>query len=126
MKNGCKILLSRKRSQPSEKTKEDINKLKEDEEKARRMKKILEATEELAKRRDGGMGKHELHHFVIENQRGEKVQIPEEDRKALIMAMTLHEKGKSFLKKKEYRDALDYFLLSDEYFKKWFVVIYYY
>lgn len=45
------------------------------------------------------------------------MKIPPNERKALIVAMALHEKGKGALKKHDYHKALIYFLEADQEFK---------
>nr|CAH7722938.1 unnamed protein product [Callosobruchus chinensis] len=53
-------------------------------------------------------------YMQLEDQFGNVVKIPPHEKKALVVAMTLQEKGKSALKKKDYTKALVYFLEADE------------
>ncbi|CAH1964750.1 unnamed protein product [Acanthoscelides obtectus] len=53
-------------------------------------------------------------YMQLEDQFGNAVKIPSHEKKALVVAMTLHEKGRSVLKKKDYTRALIYFLEADE------------
>nr|CAI5842294.1 unnamed protein product [Callosobruchus analis] len=53
-------------------------------------------------------------YMQLEDQFGNVVKIPSHEKKALVVAMMLQEKGKSALKKKDYTKALIYFLEADE------------
>ncbi|KAJ8922694.1 hypothetical protein NQ315_007727 [Exocentrus adspersus] len=53
----------------------------------------------------------------LEDQFGNAIKIPSSEKKALIVAMTLHEKGKSALKRRDYSRALVFFLEADEEFR---------
>ncbi|KAF5282197.1 hypothetical protein FQR65_LT02894 [Abscondita terminalis] len=52
-------------------------------------------------------------YMELEDQAGNPVQIPDHERKALMVAMALHEKGRSALKRDDYSRALVFFLDSD-------------
>ncbi|XP_046345858.2 NEDD8 ultimate buster 1-like [Haliotis rufescens] len=54
----------------------------------------------------------------IADQSGKPLQLPLEEKKALTLAMTLHEKGRASLKKKEISQALLLFLEADTEFSK--------
>ncbi|XP_057303913.1 NEDD8 ultimate buster 1-like [Hydractinia symbiolongicarpus] len=77
-------------------------------------KKIVEA---LAKRTDGGRGKHDHFFLEINDQQGNKIHLPEEERKSLSVAMTLHEKGRVLLKQKKFLESLSMFLEADQEFR---------
>ncbi|CAH1183807.1 unnamed protein product [Ceutorhynchus assimilis] len=53
----------------------------------------------------------------LEDQVGNQIQIPPAEKTALIVAITLHEKGRSALKRQDFPTALIYFLEADQQFK---------
>lgn len=53
----------------------------------------------------------------VENQAGESMNLPYHERKALVTAMALHEKGRVALKKGDYSLALVIFLEADKEFR---------
>lgn len=54
----------------------------------------------------------------ILDQSGKTIDIPKEERKSLIIAMSLHEKGRASLKKKDFNLALVFLLEADEEFSR--------
>ncbi|KAF3703919.1 NEDD8 ultimate buster 1 [Channa argus] len=54
----------------------------------------------------------------IADQKGNPLKIPQRERKALILAMGLHEKGRSLVKRKQYDNAVCHLLKADEQFSK--------
>ncbi|KAJ8927192.1 hypothetical protein NQ314_020468 [Rhamnusium bicolor] len=56
-------------------------------------------------------------YMQLEDQFGNAIKIPPNEKKALIVAMTLHEKGKTALKRNDYSKALVFFLEADEEFR---------
>ncbi|EFA02056.1 NEDD8 ultimate buster 1 [Tribolium castaneum] len=57
-------------------------------------------------------------YLQLEDQFGNIVKIPPEEKRALVVAMALHEKGRSALKREDYSRALIFFLEADEEFKR--------
>lgn len=53
----------------------------------------------------------------MEDQAGNTIHIPLIEKKALMVAMALHEKGKSSMKKRDYAKALVYLLDADAEFR---------
>lgn len=49
----------------------------------------------------------------MEDQDGNAIHLPPNERRSLMMALALHEKGKAALKKDQYSDALVLFLEAD-------------
>ncbi|KAK1875407.1 NEDD8 ultimate buster 1 [Dissostichus eleginoides] len=54
----------------------------------------------------------------IADQRGNPLNIPHQEKKALILAMGFHEKGRSLMKKKQFDNALCHLLQADQQFSK--------
>lgn len=57
-------------------------------------------------------------YLELEDQFGNIVKIPPEEKRALVVAMALHEKGRSALKREDFSRALVFFLEADEEFKR--------
>ncbi|KAK7881206.1 hypothetical protein WMY93_029615 [Mugilogobius chulae] len=54
----------------------------------------------------------------IADQKGNPLNIPQQEKKALILAMGFHEKGRSLMKRKQFDDALCHLLQADQQFSK--------
>lgn len=54
----------------------------------------------------------------IADQKGNPLSIPHQEKKALILAMGFHEKGRSLMKRKQFDDALCHLLQADQQFSK--------
>lgn len=54
----------------------------------------------------------------IADQKGNPLKIPRQEKKALILAMGFHEKGRSLMKRKQFDDALCHLLQADQQFSK--------
>lgn len=79
------------------------------------MNKTKKAAELLVKDNNYHDNQYELQ---VTDQMGREVVMPYEERKALTIAMTFHEKGKRALKKKQLSMALLYLLEADQEFSK--------
>lgn len=55
-------------------------------------------------------------YLTLEDQHGNALKIPQEERSALIVALTLHEKGRAALKREDYSTALVFLLEADQEF----------
>lgn len=73
---------------------------------------------EILSERDGSMDPDTTPFLEIADQKGNPIKIPPAERKALILAMGLHEKGRALLKKKDYETSLCLLLQADEQFSK--------
>ncbi|KAK1173984.1 NEDD8 ultimate buster 1-like isoform X1 [Acipenser oxyrinchus oxyrinchus] len=73
---------------------------------------------EILSERDGSMDPDSTPFLEITDQKGNPIKIPPAERKALILAMGLHEKGRALLKKKDYEMSLCLLLEADEQFSK--------
>ncbi|XP_062848139.1 NEDD8 ultimate buster 1-like [Trichomycterus rosablanca] len=65
---------------------------------------------------DGGEDSLTTPYLEIADQKGNPIHIPLHERKALILAMGFHEKGRALMKRKEYETALSYLRSADEQF----------
>ncbi|KAB5586470.1 hypothetical protein PHYPO_G00002040 [Pangasianodon hypophthalmus] len=73
---------------------------------------------QILSERDGSEDPATTPFLEIADQKGNPIPIPLNEKKALILAMGFHEKGRALMKKKEYDAALCHLLLADEQFRK--------
>ncbi|ELU11079.1 hypothetical protein CAPTEDRAFT_227081 [Capitella teleta] len=89
-----------------------VESVKDDDQK--KVHKTREAAEVLSNIED----ESDDYYVQIADQNGKSLNLPTEERKALMLAMTLHEKGRSALKQKDYEGALLLLLEADSEFSK--------
>nr|XP_046227891.1 NEDD8 ultimate buster 1 isoform X2 [Scatophagus argus] len=95
--------------------------LSEEEEKKKNQKESLQRTQkgfQILSERDGSEDPDTTPFLEIADQKGNPLKIPHEEKKALILAMGFHEKGRSLMKKKQFDDALCHLLQADQQFSK--------
>ena len=65
----------------------------------------------------GSSGSRERYFLQIADQTGKPIDIPDDEREALSVALTLNEKGKACLKRKQYGEALLILLEAEKAFR---------
>ncbi|XP_060778402.1 NEDD8 ultimate buster 1 [Neoarius graeffei] len=115
VKNNSKIMVLRA-SEP-----EGKKAMMEAEDKKRSHDESLQRTQkgfQILSERDGSEDPATTPFLEIADQKGNPIHIPVREKKALVLAMGFHEKGRALMKKKEYDEALCHLLLADEQFSK--------
>ncbi|XP_034039446.1 NEDD8 ultimate buster 1 [Thalassophryne amazonica] len=113
VKNHSKIMVLRlSDSEWTQQASED--KLKNQNESLHRTQKGFQILSE----RDGSEDPETTPFLEITDQKGNPLKIPSQEKKALIVAMGFHEKGRSLMKRKQYDDALCHLLQADQHFSK--------
>ncbi|KAM9337477.1 NEDD8 ultimate buster 1 isoform 1-T1 [Symphorus nematophorus] len=95
--------------------------LSEEEEKKKKQNESVQRTQkgfQILSERDGSEDPDTTPFLEIADQRGNPLKIPHEEKKALILAMGFHEKGRSLMKKKQFDNALCHLLQADQQFSK--------
>ncbi|XP_051543445.1 NEDD8 ultimate buster 1 isoform X2 [Myxocyprinus asiaticus] len=115
VKNNSKIMVLRVSSE------EVKNELLEEEEKNRSQNEGVKRTQkgfQILSERDGSEDPANTPFLEIADQKGNPLQIPDSERKALILAMGFHEKGRALMKRRNHSAALCHLLEADEQFNK--------
>ncbi|XP_077075342.1 NEDD8 ultimate buster 1 isoform X2 [Siphateles boraxobius] len=115
VKNNSKIMVLNVTSD------EVKNMMLEEEEKKRSQDEGVQRTQkgfQILSERDGSEDPTTTPFLEIADQKGNPLQIPNDERKALILAMGFHEKGRALMKKRDHSAALCHLLLADEQFNK--------
>ncbi|KAI0511061.1 hypothetical protein KFK09_011679 [Dendrobium nobile] len=82
-----------------------------------KLSRIRAAADALALRHAGGSLPVEDFNLELENQSGQKVNFgSENDQRAVMMGLMLHENAKSLIKKQKFKDALDVLSIAEEAF----------
>ncbi|XP_070708925.1 NEDD8 ultimate buster 1 [Pempheris klunzingeri] len=95
--------------------------LSEEEEKKKNHNESVQRTQkgfQILSERDGSEDPDTTPFLEIADQRGNPLKIPHKEKKALILAMGFHEKGRSLMKKKQFDNALCHLLQADQQFSK--------
>ncbi|XP_029979508.1 NEDD8 ultimate buster 1 [Sphaeramia orbicularis] len=92
-----------------------------EEEKMKNQNESIQRTQkcfQILSERDGSEDPQTTPFLEIGDQKGNPLNIPPKEKKALILAMGFHEKGRSLMKKKQYDNALCHLLQADQQFSK--------
>jgi len=81
-------------------------------------RKMLEETKADAARLSGRDSNKDDFALQVADQSGKSLDLPPEEKRSLIIAMSLHEKGRAALKKKQYSAALVMLLEADQEFSQ--------
>ncbi|XP_022622227.1 NEDD8 ultimate buster 1 [Seriola dumerili] len=95
--------------------------MSEEEQKKKEQNESLQRTQkgfQILSERDGSEDPDTTPFLEIADQKGNPLKIPHKERKALILAMGFHEKGRSLMKRKQYDNALCHLLQADQQFSK--------
>ncbi|CAB1413727.1 unnamed protein product [Pleuronectes platessa] len=93
--------------------------MSEEEQRRNQQSENLQRTQkgfQILSERDGSEDSSNVPFLEIADQKGNPLKIPHKERKALILAMGFHEKGRSLMKRKQYDDALCHLLQADQQF----------
>ncbi|XP_073686976.1 NEDD8 ultimate buster 1 [Garra rufa] len=115
VKNNSKIMVLVVSSE------QEKNEMREEEDKKRQQDEGLQRTQkgfQILSERDGSEDPATTPFLEIADQKGNPLQIPDSERKALILAMGFHEKGRALMKKRNHSAALSHLVQADEQFNK--------
>ncbi|KAM3849512.1 NEDD8 ultimate buster 1-like [Diretmus argenteus] len=90
-----------------------------EEEKKKNQNESIQRTQkgfQILSERDGTEDPGTTPFLEIADQKGNPLKIPHSEKKALILAMGFHEKGRSLMKRKQYDNALCHLLQADDQF----------
>ncbi|XP_072235024.1 NEDD8 ultimate buster 1 [Leuresthes tenuis] len=99
----------------------DAEQVSREEEEKKNQSESLQRTKkgfQILSERDGSEDPDTTPYLEIADQRGNPLKIPHQEKKALILAMGFHEKGRSLMKRKQYDNALCHLLQADQQFSK--------
>ncbi|KAK2870501.1 hypothetical protein Q8A67_024893 [Cirrhinus molitorella] len=115
VKNNSKIMVHVVSSEQEKKEmlKEEEKKRQQDEGWQRTQKGF-----QILSERDGSEDPATTPFLEIADQKGNPLQIPDSERKALILAMGFHERGRALMKKRNHSAALSHLVEADEQFNK--------
>ncbi|CAN6236431.1 unnamed protein product [Urochloa humidicola] len=118
LKGNAKVLCSLTSPDRAKEIAAEAAKAKAEEEHAARLVRLWDAAKALSQRHtDGSFLEDEDYNLDLEDQSGQKVMFGSvEDMKALKMALMLHQKAKTQMKKKMYKEALDVLIMAEEAF----------
>ncbi|XP_014912129.1 NEDD8 ultimate buster 1 isoform X2 [Poecilia latipinna] len=73
---------------------------------------------QILSERDGSEDPETTPFLEIADQKGNPLKIPQDEKKALILAMGFHEKGRSLMKRRQFDSALCHLLQADQHFSR--------
>ncbi|XP_066346073.1 uncharacterized protein [Miscanthus floridulus] len=118
LKANAKVLSSLTSPDRAKEIAAEAAKAKAEEEHAARLVRLWEAAKALSQRHtDGSYLAEEDYNLDLEDQSGQKVMFGSvDDKKALTMALMLHQKAKTQMKRGMYKEALDVLTMAEEAF----------
>uniref|UniRef100_A0A1A7YSC0 Negative regulator of ubiquitin-like proteins 1 n=2 Tax=Iconisemion striatum TaxID=60296 RepID=A0A1A7YSC0_9TELE len=99
----------------------DAEQLNKEEEEKKNQSESLQRTQkgfQILSERDGSEDPETTPFLEIADQKGNPLKIPQKEKKALILAMGFHEKGRSLMKRRLYDSALCHLLQADQNFSQ--------
>ncbi|KAM4718107.1 NEDD8 ultimate buster 1 [Anableps anableps] len=99
----------------------DAEHISKEEEEKKSQSESLQRTQkgfQILSERDGSEDPETTPFLEIADQKGNPLKIPHKEKKALILAMGFHEKGRSLMKRRQYDSALCHLLQADQHFSQ--------